>query len=65
MRTDGNIPIMRSFYALRETVKVDPCLTKLHVIKTYTLLNWARRHEDVLGHGGIAPHTHNLGTGWR
>jgi hypothetical protein len=31
------------------------CLIKYHNMKTYLLLSYAPRHEDVLGSGGIAP----------
>jgi hypothetical protein len=31
----------------------------------YAFLNWPPRHEGVLGSGGIAPRTFDLGTEWR
>jgi len=33
-------------------------------MKKYPVLNYAPRHEDVLGSGGISPRIFNLGTRW-
>jgi len=40
-------------------------LTKYHAIKTYPVLNYAPRHEDACGSGGIVLRILNLGTRWR
>jgi len=34
-------------------------------MKTYLVLNYAPRHEDVGRIGGMTPLILNLGTGWR
>jgi len=43
-------------------VKLFLYLTKYHAMKTHSMHNWTRRHEDVLGGGGTVPHILNLGT---
>jgi hypothetical protein len=35
------------------------------MLKPNALLNWASRHEDLLGSGGVAPRILNFGTRWR
>jgi hypothetical protein len=34
-------------------------------VKLSPWLNWALRHEDILGSGGIAPRILDIGAGWR
>jgi hypothetical protein len=46
-------------------VRMSLYLTKYHAIKTYPVLNYEPRHEDVRRSGGIAPRILNLGTRWR
>jgi hypothetical protein len=50
---------------LKVKVKFFSCLTKLHVMKTCPVFNYALCHEDVWGNGGIAPFILNLGTRWK
>jgi hypothetical protein len=47
----------------KDKVKLSPCLTKYHAMKTYPVLKQAPRQEEVWS-GGMVPHILNLDTKW-